>query len=277
MLRNSFCHLPGIGPVYERRLWSLGYDTWDSVLEGMSPGPAGRRFAGLADRLRESRLALDHEDAAFFSDRLPTDEHWRLFLEFRSSTAYLDVETSGAWAGASVITTIALYDGRAVRYYVRGRNLDSFPGDIGKYKLLVTYSGKCFDVPVIEQTFGIRIGAAHIDLRYVLHSLGYTGGLKRCEKQFGIDRGDLDGLDGYWAVLLWDDYVRYGNEHALETLLAYNIEDVVNLETLMVAAYNLKIKGTPFWPSHEQSHPSTPVPPFRAHRETLRRIQLSLR
>lgn len=275
MLRNSFCHVTGIGPFHERRLWSLGFETWDSVLERTSPGLIGKRFSGLGDRLQTSIAALDNEDASFFSDCFPTDEHWRFFLEFRSSTAYLDIETSGAWLGASVITTIALYDGQTVRYYVRGRNLDDFPSDVLRYKLLVTYSGKCFDIPVIEQTFGIRMTAAHIDLRYVLSSLGYSGGLKRCEKQFGIDRGELNGIDGYWAVLLWDDYVRNRNEHALETLLAYNIEDVVNLETLMVAAYNLKIKGTPFSRSHVQSHSDTPAAPFHAHLETLRRIQMS--
>jgi hypothetical protein len=228
-------------------------------------------------RLQQSISALDLEDAGYFSDCLPSDELWRLFREFRSSTAYLDIETAGAWLGAGTITTIALYDGREVHYFVRGRNLESFPDAIRRYKLIITYSGKCFDVPVIERQFGIRVNAAHIDLRYVLHSLGYTGGLKRCEKRFGIDRGDLDGLDGYWAVLLWDDYVRNRNEHALETLLAYNIEDVVNLETLMVEAYNLKIKGTPFSDSNEQSRSSAPVAPFRAHRETLLRIRSSLR
>jgi len=51
--------------------------------------------------------------------------------------------------------------------------------------------------------FGIELNQVHIDLRYVLRSLGYTGGLKGCEKQAGIDRGNLEGVDGYFAVLLW--------------------------------------------------------------------------
>jgi len=56
-------------------------------------------------------------------------------------------------------------------------------------------------------------------LRYVLKSLGYSGGLKSCEKALGLDRGDLDGVDGYFAVLLWRDYQKKHNEKALETLL----------------------------------------------------------
>jgi uncharacterized protein YprB with RNaseH-like and TPR domain len=35
--------------------------------------------------------------------------------------------------------------------------------------------------------------------------------------------------DGYMAVLLYFDYINNGNKAALETLLEYNKEDVVNL------------------------------------------------
>ena len=81
---------------------------------------------------------------------------------------------------------------------------------------------------------------------HVLRSLGITGGLKGCEKKLGIDRKELDGVDGYFAVLLWREYLKSGNRAALDTLLAYNIEDVVNLETLMVIAYNMNLDATPF-------------------------------
>jgi uncharacterized protein YprB with RNaseH-like and TPR domain len=81
----------------------------------------------------------------------------------------------------------------------------------------------------------------------VLKSLGFSGGLKGCERQLGIDRGELSGIDGYYAVILWHDYKRTGNKKSLETLIKYNSLDARNLETLMVMAYNLKLKGTPFY------------------------------
>ena len=37
MLQQSFVHVPGIGPRTERRLWSLGIDSWERVLEGEHP------------------------------------------------------------------------------------------------------------------------------------------------------------------------------------------------------------------------------------------------
>ena len=89
----------------------------------------------------------------------------------------------------------------------------------------------------------------------------------------GIDRGDLEGIDGYFAVLLWDDFRRKGNQKALDTLLAYNTLDVVNLETLMVAAYNGKLTDTPFLLTHQLPIPSSPGTPFKADRETIERIR----
>ena len=111
----------------------------------------------------------------------------------------------------------------------------------------MTYNGKCFDVPFIERYFNIRLNHAHIDLRYILHSLGFRGGLKGVERQLGLDRGDLRDIDGYFAVLLWNEYVKSGNPGALETLLAYNVQDTVTLENLLVTAYNMKLKQTPFY------------------------------
>jgi len=57
-----------------------------------------------------------------------------------------------------------------------------------------------------------------------------------------MDRGDLKDIDGFFAVLLWDEYQRTGDQKVLKTLLAYNIQDTINLENLMVTAYNLKLK-----------------------------------
>ena len=113
----------------------------------------------------------------------------------------------------------------------------------------------------------------HIDLRYVLKSLGYTGGLQGCEKKAGIDRGELEGVDGYFAVLLWSEYQRSRNHKALETLLAYNIQDAVNLETLMVFSYNLKLKETSFNESHQVAAPSSPEIPFKADLETIEKVK----
>jgi hypothetical protein len=86
----------------------------------------------------------------------------------------------------------------------------------------------------------------------------------------------LDGVNGYYAVLLWNEFVRYKNEKALETLLAYNILDTVNLEALMVMAYNLKLKTTPFFEANQLPLPDPPELPFSADLKTLERIRMRM-
>jgi hypothetical protein len=88
-----------------------------------------------------------------------------------------------------------------------------------------------------------------------------------------MDRGDLSDVDGFFAVLLWNEYHKSGNKKALNTLLAYNVQDTVNLESLMVTAYNMKLKGTPFFHSHLIPSPRMPVNPYTADLETVDRIK----
>ena len=274
MLRNTFIHIPGVGTKTEQRIWESGLLSWNDWL---SPEAKGLPFVSRTQfryQLERSMEAFENKDVRFFGDMLPNKELWRLFPDFRHTTAYLDIETTGL-DSRSTITTIALYDGCDIRYYVHGRNMDEFPEDIRRYRVIVTYNGRCFDVPFIRNYFGLSMGQVHIDLRYVLGSLGFRGGLKACEKRLGIDRGGLDGVDGYFAVLLWADYVRNANEKALETLLAYNIEDTINLETLMVAAFNLKLQETPFFPSRQIPESVLPEIPFRPHMPTIESIRRS--
>ncbi|OHB33762.1 MAG: exonuclease [Desulfuromonadaceae bacterium GWC2_58_13] len=273
MLTSTFCHLPGVSARSERFLWDSGIRTWDELLRHAAPPLSAGRLRTAHEQLPLAQSNLAKGDPRWFIDRLSSKEHWRLFPEFRNGIAYLDIETTGLDRDHDAITTIALYDGRRIRTYVQGENLEAFAGDIREYSLLVTYNGKCFDLPFIENAMNIHLPQAHIDLRYVLHNLGYRGGLKGCERQLGLGRGDLDGVDGFFAVLLWRDYRRSGCRAALETLLAYNIEDVVNLEALMVMAYNLKLKETPFLDSHRLPPPKRPDIPFNVDLETVRRLR----
>jgi uncharacterized protein YprB with RNaseH-like and TPR domain len=250
MLQNTFIHIQSIGAITEQRLWESGIRDWASINNEVSiPLSAGRKYY-LDKGIAESLEQIQRCNPAYFSKLLPSNQCWRLFPEFRNSTVYLDIETTGLDRYFNDITPIALYDGKSIKTYVQGVNLDDFIEEIQKYKVIVSYNGESFDVPFIERFFKIRLNHAQIDLRYVLYSLGFRGGLKGCERQLGMGRGNLSDIDGFFAVLLWDEYQRTGDQKALNTLLAYNIQDTINLENLMVTAYNLKLKDTPFYETH---------------------------
>jgi hypothetical protein len=267
MLKNTFCHLPGIGPKKERLLWSQGLLTWDEVLNRASSLP--EKFRHLEGQIARSQAELERGNCRFFGDQLPKNESWRLFETFRERTAYVDIETTGRGGGLDHITTIALYDGSRVKTYVCGDNLEDFADDILDYQLLVTFNGSCFDVPFLKRELCSELPPAHIDLRFLLASLGIRGGLKRCEKSLGLDRGVLDGADGYLAVLLWEEYRTTGEEAVLDTLLAYNVEDVINLEVLLVEACNRKMAELPFEPHPLQAPAFQGINPYEPHARVL--------
>jgi uncharacterized protein len=240
MLRHTFQHIPGLGEGRERALWRRGIETWDDLLA--SPQRSGLPAPLLRDAqaiIQLSQEALRQGNIYFFAQLLPVREHWRLYGEFQQMTAYLDIETGPMGNGRQGITVIGLFDGREFRTFVHGHNLHTFEDYLRRYDLLVTFNGKTFDLPLIERDLGIPIYQAQIDMKVFLHRLGYHGGLKRIERQWGIIReDDIAGLTGFDAVLLWARY-RRGDAEALDRLIAYNRADVVNLEVLLKRGYEL--------------------------------------
>jgi uncharacterized protein YprB with RNaseH-like and TPR domain len=239
MLKRTFIHLPGIGERTEAHFWRLGFRTWeDFLIADRIRGLGEERLAVLKTGLEESLAQEDNP--AYFASRLPPVQHWRLFSRFRLRAAYLDIETTGAAWPFLNVTVVGLYDGARMRQFVQGYNLRDFPAALEGVDLVITFNGAQFDLPVLRAYFPeLKLPRAHVDLRFVLARLGYKGGLKRIEPRFGIRRPpEVEGLDGYAAVLLWERYLR-GDCTALETLLTYNREDVLNLEVLMEEAFRL--------------------------------------
>jgi uncharacterized protein YprB with RNaseH-like and TPR domain len=239
MLTRSFIHLQGVGNTTETRLWRRGATDWDAFLRmrdelGMARGKVD--FWG--ECIEECRERLAGEDSRYFARALAPRDQWRAYPEFRHRILYLDIETTGSGTEDEV-TVVGVYDGRELRQYVRGVNLHRFPDEMEECRLLVTFFGSGFDLPVLRRAFPeTRFDVLHIDLCHSLKRLGYSGGLKRVETELGIARGDQTaGLSGWDAVRLWEEY-RRGSGRSLARLLAYNEEDVVNLERLMQIAYD---------------------------------------
>lgn len=245
MLTSTFIHIPGIGLQSERRLWQQGILTWQELLARHEDIRLPRiRRETLLSKVEESVSRLNAGDYAYFASALPAKEHWRALPEFSEKIAYLDIETTGM-GDESEITLIGIYDGTQYTPYLQGQNLPQFPEDLRKYTTLVTFFGSGFDIPFIKRAFPeIQIDQFHIDLCFALKRVGYSGGLKCIEEQFGITRPDeVHGMDGWDAVRLWYEYLR-GDTRSLKTLLEYNKEDVVNLSELLPVAKDLLSEKT---------------------------------
>ncbi len=142
--------------------------------------------------------------------------------------AYLDIETTFM----GVISVVGIYRPDWGVWQLVGGGVT----DVNLYAALegiqsiVTFNGASFDLPVIRKRLhaDLRHEYEHIDLLRICHRRNLYGGLKVVEQRLGIARATA-GISGRDAPQLWHLYETYGDEAALQTLLHYNREDVINL------------------------------------------------
>ncbi len=243
-LFNSFTFVKGIGSKTETSLRKLGINCWNDVIKKQCPELfPKRKWHALCTGINSVIDALKILDVPELTSLIPKVQHWKMIPNFLDRIAYLDIETTGLSPQYSHITTIAVYDGTKIHDFVRGENLDEFPEFISQFPAITTFYGKSFDIPFIKKEMGIEFDQIHFDVCFLLKKLKIKGGLKRIEKRFGISRGELEDLDGYTEVILWNKFKKTKKKEYLETLLAYNNEDVINLEFLLYQAYNLLIEN----------------------------------
>lgn len=228
MLRNTFCFLPGIGPKTEKKLWKNGIKEWNDFIGKEVPGVKKRKQEH-DNTLRTFREAALKGDSKLLGKKIPP---WRLWEEFKDEACYLDIETHGEYGN---VTVIGMYNGQTTKTLVKGVNLTrkAFLEEIRKHKILVTFNGKAFDIPVLEKYFGWKCEVPNIDLMHVCRKLGMTGGLKKIEKEMGIKRcHEVANVVGADAPVLWDWWHATGDKYYLELLVKYNEEDIINLEPI---------------------------------------------
>lgn len=155
-----------------------------------------------------------------------------------SLEAFLDIETTGLSAFSADITVIGIYLCRGsetdcVQLVGEDINRHSLLETLDGVDIIYTYNGHRFDLPFIKTRLGVNLEDLfkHRDLMFDCWRCNLRGGFKAVERQLGIPR-ELVEVDGRAAVRLWWRYVETFDLEALDTLLAYNREDVVNLKEL---------------------------------------------
>ncbi len=155
---------------------------------------------------------------------------------------YLDIETS--FSGD--ITVIGMYRPSCGLVQLVGNEVSAgnILGFIKGSGVVCTYNGSRFDLPVIRSMLRVDPFSdlkSH-DLMYDCWSRNLYGGLKAVEKRLGIIRS-LPDINGFDALLLWQEYTRHDDVSALEKLLAYNKEDVLNLPILEEKLNGLQVES----------------------------------
>ena len=152
--------------------------------------------------------------------------------------AYLDIETTGLSPKYNYITVVGIHicsgdDTRFTQLIGKDVTATAILETLQEVSGIYTYNGRRFDIPFIYDCLGINLTELfeHHDLMFDCWKNNLYGGFKAVEKQLGIARR-LTEVNGYEAIRLWWRYVECFDLDALDTLLEYNKEDVINLKTL---------------------------------------------
>lgn len=178
--------------------------------------------------LLEAKKQLSLDNSSYFLGKLKQKDNYLLYDYFRDSVIFLDVEADYR----KQIYLIGIYDGFDIKFLVKNKNLyrDILKQILNSFKLIVTFNGSSYDLPLIEKQFKININIPHIDLKHFCNKNDLTGTLKEIETKLKIKRPKhLKGS----PVDLWKTMHASCDEEYFKLLLNYNEEDVINLKFIL--------------------------------------------
>ena len=167
-------------------------------------------------------------------------------------SAYLDIET--AFDGSITVIGIFRPDCGTIQLVGGGVTDLNLYRALEGVRTIYTYNGGSFDLPVIRRRMHVDLKTDfhHHDLMRDCWKQGLKGGLKKVELQIGIAR-ETAGLSGWDAPKLWYRYETMGDLAALDLLLRYNRDDVINLPRLRAYLHRLPeeavVEATTVWNS----------------------------
>ncbi len=242
----------GIGEVTERKLKGRGYRT----VADLARHPLYRREAV---RLLDTVAQGNPCDLLEWIGR----RHRRsdpLLLEASRFHApedfvFLDIETLGLFSRPIILIGIAEVDERLIKYHqYLLRNIDEEPAalaavksHIGERSAFVTFNGRAFDIPYIQERFfyyGLQgdLGLAHFDvLPYSRRAWGETSPNCRLVTLenflFGEER--VDDVPSALVPEFYETYMLTGNPGPLVPIVEHNRKDLETLGRLFSKLHEL--------------------------------------
>jgi len=114
--------------------------------------------------------------------------------------------------------------------------------EVVKDRIIVTYNGKCFDIPLLENRFLINnikqnIQKPSLDLLYLMrrvfkHYLN-SFDLQTVSDYLSIDRNKWEDVEGYEIPRIYNEYIHYGRYEKLKPVLYHNERDVFSLARMI--------------------------------------------
>ncbi len=228
MIRKSFSFLPGIGKKKEIHIINQGITSWTKFLNTENiVGISKKRKLFYNQKIKQAEKALYSFDSSYFNN---FKEKWKLYNFFKDEALFLDIEAN------KDITVIGISDGVESKTFVDNINLGrkNLQKEIDKYKIIITFNGSSYDLPILKKKLNIKINIPHIDLRHLCAGCGLNGGLKEIEKKLGIKRRNIiSNMKNGDPSTLFRMYKGSGNPYYLNLLIEYNEEDTINMKRII--------------------------------------------
>ncbi|MDX1437334.1 MAG: ribonuclease H-like domain-containing protein [Anaerolineales bacterium] len=168
--------------------------------------------------------------------------------------AFLDTETTGLSGGAGTLVFlvgIARFEGEELvvaQFFLRSPSeepamLEALEGFLNGVECLVTFNGKAFDLPLLQNRF-ITNGweetwspNAHLDLLHLARKLWKdrlpSRALGDLESQIlGVERSEEE-VPGWLVPLIYTDYLRQRDARPLRGVFYHNLIDILSMVVLL--------------------------------------------
>lgn len=238
ILKANLKLLRGVGPVNEEKLKEQGYGSIDQLVGHPRWGEHARRILGLIKGARARELReLGAED-------------WELLSLFKpEEVVFLDIESTGLWASQPLFLVGMLYcrPGSLVveqyfaRHYREERAvLEAVDRVLKRFKVVVTYNGKRFDLPYITgRAVANRLYYTyrhyHVDLLYhARRHLKYL--LPDCRlvtlEEYLLDFRREGDIPGHLIPETYHRFVQTGDFSLVRPILEHNKLDLLAMARL---------------------------------------------
>ncbi len=232
MLQNTFLQLKKVTLTQESKLWAKGITDWEKYENAFDSQL--NLFEQSEPTFDVSRKHFNQGNFQYFIERIPVSEYYRIALHCPEDVLFIDIETTGSGFRFDQITVVGWSLGEEFGFYIAGEDPEPMLNAINRAKVVVTFNGTGFDIPIIKKEFPeANFPVCHIDLRYFARRVGLKGGQKRIEKAIGMYRDtDILEMTGQQAPVLWGQHLN-GDPNALGTLVRYNYADVYGMKIIL--------------------------------------------
>ncbi len=242
---SNFKFLYGIGERTEAKLKRRGYRTIDDLTKHPRWGKAAREFLDLLDKRHFKKVQ------ELLWRRVPKS-HPLCFqlvgLNQEEDFAIIDIETMGLFSKPIILLGVAHSKGGKIKvhqYLVRNVTeevaaLKVFMEELDRFNAIISYNGRAFDIPFIEQRlnyYGLNsnIDKAHFDLLHFIRRAWRQTipdcGLTTVEEFIlGLKRGDE--VPGALVPEFYREYLKTKNVGPLIAIINHNLQDIISLAKL---------------------------------------------